>query len=151
MSFDICHCPLLLGIALSNKVAGNGIWLLLRHGCRVCCVSLNQLAFSIDTGRPNNQCTHHLQLVMQTTNILCGLLHFNTLTPEVLISQEFCFFKYQYISALFKKMMNPVRDHWVSKLPILSFHQQLSLLSTVHTVLVYCLEIPPVGYLHIHE
>jgi hypothetical protein len=39
------------------------------------------------------------------------------LLPKVLISQEPCFLELQYIGALFKKTINPIRERRVTKSP----------------------------------
>jgi hypothetical protein len=38
--------------------------------------------------------------------------------PKVLVSQEPCFLELQYIRALFKKTINPVRERQVTKSPV---------------------------------
>ncbi len=58
---------------------------------------------------------HNLKQRPRTYSVACCMAT-NSL-PKVLVSQEPCFLELQYIGALFKKTINPVRERRVTKFP----------------------------------
>ncbi len=51
----------------------------------------------------------------RTYSVACFMA--TNLFPKVLVSQEPCFLELQYIGALFKKTINPIQEHRVTKSP----------------------------------